>query len=332
MATDKDLIFQSFSKGLDEAQALYQADKNAECMVECQKMLAESALPNYLRIRILCLLVAIEDDYSTAWSYLGDAKVLHRFLQRCNPSGQDAELDKIMTQLSEGLEQLEEMLIEEAPSDEDTGDEEAREEELDAQLDEKIKAMEAAQKAEDELEDIDAEVLGMSKEEMRAITASKAASKNNPKEPRKPQLIGKLTSSTASVSTSAATASAPSTAKSSKWYEDSAHSRAHGFGGDKPFQDPNTKRSPQKSDTVSAEEFLYPGAHGPVLGRARSLRKKPTLTKKELLTSTLPARAKTLQDSRGAANDPSEADSSRPPAVLPKFAVELFGEVEDAKK
>lgn len=72
----------------------------------------------------------------------------------------------------------------------------------------------------------------------------------------------------------------------------------------------------KQEEPITAEQFLVPGSHEPVLGRARSIRKKPSTMKKD----TLPSRPKLSQE--GVADNTEQA--TRPPPVLPEFAVELF--------
>ncbi|EME79185.1 uncharacterized protein MYCFIDRAFT_177827 [Pseudocercospora fijiensis CIRAD86] len=107
-----------------------------------------------------------------------------------------------------------------------------------------------------------------------------------------------------------------------------AESRAYGFGGGTPYRDRMMKQSdPDPSAPIDPSDFQMEGA-APLLGRARSTRKKQHNSHRNTpWTKSIPHRTGT----RIEAEDTS-SDYNRPPTLLPKFAVELWGKLEEEEK
>lgn len=119
MAEGGDLITQSFRKGFVAVQALYIANKNDECIAACKDLLSERSIPYYFRIRTLCLLADLVEDWSEAYGHLEEAQKAFRWVQYCQTVGQDTLVDETMEKLSEMLDSCEDVLRAEAPTDQD---------------------------------------------------------------------------------------------------------------------------------------------------------------------------------------------------------------------
>ncbi|KXT10486.1 hypothetical protein AC579_8881 [Pseudocercospora musae] len=325
----QDKITQQFTEGYNKAQELYANDKLQECIDESRLLIAEPAIPRYHRIKTLLMLASTVPDLAEAMQFHKEASLLWHLVRRHYPQGHDVDVDKIMAEMWTALQELKDVLREEA-SDDNDDDQEGEEE--DKELEEQLATYAEVEKEraeQEEFEDkIDAEVLGMSVEDMRAKTASKAAPTKSDNATLKPKLMNQDSRGLATVSTSNVSATSHQPTLSAEAQGMIAASKAFGFGG-KPFKSPmlkDTANSPQEPDTagsVDASEFLLPGGHEALPGRARSLRSKPQSLK-------LPKRRP-----QALLKEPTTSESStsrRPPPVPPRFVTEIFGDTEVSKE
>jgi hypothetical protein len=176
MASDR--IYESFTRGYNEVQALYAQDKLSDCIDVARILVAEPAIPRHYRIRTHLLLASTVGDRDEAWYFHRKAEVEWHVVRRFHAKGEDATIDTSMDTLWDRVLGTKDMLKEEDHDEKRNGE---REEETDKELQDTLAAHEAAIKdASDEqaaLDEADAAYFGIPIAEVRQKTAEKAARK-----------------------------------------------------------------------------------------------------------------------------------------------------------
>jgi hypothetical protein len=177
----RDRVLDAFTDAYNEMQKLYDDDHLEEVYERAQVLLADTASPQYHRMKALLLLSDITSDLDEAQRYYAEAEALWRSVRRQHAlghSGVDTELSHCRKYLDKLADVLESQRAEnkKGKTGAEFGPEAVVKEHL-AQHEKAVADLKDAADDKDESERVDLETLGMAKEESVAILAQKAANR-----------------------------------------------------------------------------------------------------------------------------------------------------------
>jgi hypothetical protein len=175
----RDRVLDASTDTYNEMQKLYDDDNLEEVYERAQVLLADTASPQYHRMKALLLLSDITSDSDEAQRYYAEAEALWRSVRRQHAlghSGVDTELSRCRKYLDKLADVLESQRAENKKGKAGADPEAVVKEHL-AQHEKEVAGFKAAADDEDQLERVDLAILGTAKAESMAILAKKAANR-----------------------------------------------------------------------------------------------------------------------------------------------------------
>jgi hypothetical protein len=154
-----DISDRQFTRQLEAAIKLYNADILEECEQVTKKLVNHHAIPLYHRTKAPCILASIVEDDDEAWSYYSEAEALWRMVKRASDNGDIKDVDESLAEIREELDELKREL--------NSGDDWTEENQADADKED----VAAAGAHDDEFMDLEdeANALGIITNEMRKV-------------------------------------------------------------------------------------------------------------------------------------------------------------------
>ncbi|KAK5734454.1 hypothetical protein LTR17_008955 [Elasticomyces elasticus] len=113
----QDTIDAQFTTGYNEVHRLYEENDLEGCIAKAEELLDEPAIPRFHRMKTLILLGNVLGDWNEAEDCRVRAEAIWRVVRRWHPEGADEEVDTAMQELRVSLDDLHEVLREEAPQE-----------------------------------------------------------------------------------------------------------------------------------------------------------------------------------------------------------------------
>lgn len=172
-----DLIESQFVDAFNGLQELHDGGQLDECINGANSLLQDVAVPRYVRMKTLMLLADSVQDWKEAEGHRSQAEVLWQIERVCYVQGDNKVVDEVLDNLRVDLNELcAELGKKRRPvASQEMFDAKYATERHMAAHKEAVKKYEETVDDEDELERIDLEILGMTREQSLAILDRKAA-------------------------------------------------------------------------------------------------------------------------------------------------------------
>ncbi|KAK5167092.1 uncharacterized protein LTR77_007822 [Saxophila tyrrhenica] len=136
--SERDLVFESYDRGYNEARARFDADDLDSAVALAQNMLDDSSLPRYHRIKLLLLMSAAVDDWEEVASMLDDAHRLWTMTRMFHREGENEEADTLLTDLRQSLDSLIAQHAADRPKEDEEEGEYGEEQEIEEPMEEDV--------------------------------------------------------------------------------------------------------------------------------------------------------------------------------------------------
>ena len=104
------IIDRRFTNSVNEAMALFDADKLKDCIAFAHELLADREIPLYHRMKVLIILASTVGNWYEAEGYLMDAESIWKIHRHWHPEGEHEWLDESMAEIRFELDALTEIL------------------------------------------------------------------------------------------------------------------------------------------------------------------------------------------------------------------------------